>query len=51
MDMSENDIERVVEEIIGEVERSTMLGAGWYCLSPIAQAKFKDRVADVLRDA
>lgn len=39
-----------IEKIIEEIDKSTLLGAAWDCLSEAAKTKFKAKIQKILDD-
>ena len=40
-----------VEKIVEELDKSTMLGAAWDCLSDVAKERFRKKLQDIIDDA
>lgn len=40
-----------VDKIVEAIDQSTMLGAGWDCLSDIAKERFRKKLQRILDDA
>ena len=43
--------EETVDQIIEAIDSSTMLGAGWDCLSEAAKARFKSKLQKILDES
>ena len=40
--------EETVDKIVEAIDCSTMLGAGWDCLSPAAKERFRKKLASII---
>lgn len=46
--MNNNVAEKIADAVIDEIDKSTMLGAGFDCMSQKAQTQFKQKLVDIV---